>query len=49
MNLRLTHAVKDRAVQNFQVNGPELCRRPSLNRLLDDYTQGDYTLTINER
>jgi hypothetical protein len=24
VNLRLTHAVKDRAVQKFQVNGPEL-------------------------
>ena len=24
VNLRLTHVVKDRAVQNFQVHGPEL-------------------------
>jgi hypothetical protein len=24
VNLRLTHAVKDRAVQNFKVHGPEL-------------------------
>jgi hypothetical protein len=40
VNLRLTHAVKDRAVQKFQVNGSEL-----LIRFVDGSTM---TVTIAE-
>ena len=40
VNLRLTHAVKDRAVQNFQVNGPEL--------LISFFDGSTMTVTIAE-
>ena len=40
VNLRLTHAAKDRAIQSFQVNGPEL-----LISFFDGWTM---TVTIAE-